>query len=56
MAKVLAESPSVRIKVQFYAFLVPASLASSNLTIPKIRVDFVPFSLLAILLNNFDLA
>jgi len=56
MAKVLAESPSVRIKVQFYAFLVPASLASSNLTNPKIRVDFVPFSLLAILLNNFDLA
>jgi hypothetical protein len=32
---VLAESPSVRIRVQSNDFKVPASLASSNLGIPK---------------------
>ena len=38
----LAESPSVRISVQFSPFLVPASLASSSFGIPLIFVVFLP--------------
>jgi len=35
VARVLAESPSVRIRVQCIEFFVPASLASSNFGIPR---------------------
>jgi hypothetical protein len=41
-ARVLAESPSVRIKVQPLEFLVPASLASSSLAIPRSLFVFLP--------------
>lgn len=44
-AKVLAESPSVKIKVQSNEFLVPASLASSNLAMPFNLLVFLPVCL-----------
>jgi hypothetical protein len=34
IAKLLAESPYVKINVHFYEFRLPASLASSNFVIP----------------------
>ena len=47
MAKLLAESPSVKIKVHLSEFLVPAKLASSNFSIPNNLTDFL------VLLFNF---
>lgn len=47
MANALAESPSVKINVQFIDFLVPASFASSNLSIPRILYFLTPFNLFA---------
>lgn len=39
-AKVLAESPSVRMRVHWLELRPPASLASSSLGIPRILLDF----------------
>jgi hypothetical protein len=56
MAKLLALSPSVRIKVHFYEFLVPASFASYNLGIPVNFAFLVPPVSLANLDSSFDFA
>ena len=56
-ARLLAESPSVRIIVHYSAFLVPASLASSSFGIPN-SLAFLPagFSDLANLASSLALA
>lgn len=46
IAKALAESPSVNINVQNSEFFFPASLASSNFSIPCNLLVFVPFNYL----------
>lgn len=48
MASDLAESPSVIINVHYSAYLVPASLASSNLGIPSNLLFLVPVNFFAI--------
>lgn len=56
MAKLLALSPSVKIKVHFYEFLVPASFASYSLGIPVSLAFFAPPVSLASFDNSFDFA
>jgi hypothetical protein len=56
IAKLFALSPYVKIKVHFYEFLVPASLASSNFGIPTNLDFFCPPVIFASLLNYFALA
>ena len=56
IANDFAESPSVIIRMQFSAFLVPASLASSNLGIPKSRHYFFDVKVLAILAYSLAFA
>ena len=56
MARDLAESPSVKIKVQYSEFFVPASLASSSFGIPSNLDFFWPVKVFAILACSFALA
>lgn len=56
MAKALAESPSVNINVHNSEFFFPASLASSNFSIPCNLAVFVPFNYLFNFASAFALA
>lgn len=56
IANDLAESPSVSISVQRSAYLVPASLASSNLSIPNNLYYFFADNYFDNYLFNFDFA
>lgn len=56
MTKDLALSPSVNIKVHSSEFFLPASLASSNFSIPNSRADFAPLSYLFIFISNLAFA
>lgn len=56
IAKDLAESPSVNINVHKSAFFVPASFASSNLSIPNNLYCFLAVNCLLNYLFNLDLA